>query len=515
MKPVRYMFLLPAALLLGSCEETLKETPYGVYSNQTFFNTEVDAESALMYAYAPINYIEYGSRFLFFMGDSPTDHYLTFGRAQETHLVDWTFSANSDEMLLFFKYAYLSIQRANSVIENVPSMENISESGRRQILGEAYFLRAFNHFNLVKSYGRVPMRDKTSNSTADSAKGFASIESLYAFIISDLENAISMTAVRKLQGRTDKVAAQALLSKVYLTLASSKLTGAPGYEWVDDGEKMYALSAEYAGYVLNDQTVYGLDPDIARVYATAHQSDGIEHIFITSMNREASGEEGTFSQIPQLFGIQTGGRYYISTDLSDSPDTEVELFLDHTATFNVLRTNHNFYDSFDDDDLRKKLMCTTIYDSNGTVLATFDPENLNSTDNIVRAFYYPFCRKYTDPLSKVNRTSSNVYLIRFAEVALNYAEAAGPTEDGYYWVNKVRDRAGLPALDPGLSKEAFREAVWKERVFELAFEGHGIYELRRWNRVNSNYIKDKVINEQYAYFYPVPQREADLNPQNN
>lgn len=507
------LFVLPAVLLLASCGDLLNETPYGVYSNPTFFNTETDAESALMYAYAPINYIEYGSRFLFFMGDSPTDHYLTFGRAQETPLVDWTFSANSDEMLLFFKYAYLSIQRANSVIENVPTMENISESGRRQILGEAYFLRAFNHFNLVKSYGSVPLRDKTSNDTSDSAKPFASIETLYRFIISDLEEAISLTSVRKLQGRTDKVAAQALLSKVYLTLASSSLTGAPGYEWVADGEKMYSLSAKYAGDVLDGQTVYGLDPNLSRIYSTAHQADGMEHIFITSMNREASGEEGTFSQIPQLFGIQTGGRYYISSDLTDSYGGEVEMFLNHTATWNVLRTNHNFYNSFDDADLRKKLMCTTIYDENGTVLATFDPANLESSDNITRAFYYPFCRKYTDALSNINRTSSNVYLIRFAEVALNYAEAAGPTERGYHWINEVRSRAGLPDLDPGLSREAFREAVWQERVFELSFEGHGIYELRRWNRVNSDYIKDKTINEQYAYFYPVPQRESDLNPQ--
>src|SRR5690606_10230737 len=112
---------------------------------------------------------------------------------------------------------------------------------------------------------------------------------------------------------------------------------------------------------------------------------------------------------------------------------------------------------------------------------------------------------YTDPLSNGNRTSANLYLIRFAEIALAYAEAAGPTTEGYYWINEVRNRAGLGELTPNLSPQEFREAVWDELTFELAFEGHGLFELRRTNRVMTE-ITNKTVNQEYAYFYPIPQR---------
>lgn len=68
---------------LSSC---LDEVPYGTYSNQTFYNTEADAESALMYAYVPLNYIDYCGRFLFYLGDVPTNQYKSYGKADESPL---------------------------------------------------------------------------------------------------------------------------------------------------------------------------------------------------------------------------------------------------------------------------------------------------------------------------------------------------------------------------------------------------------------------------------------------
>ena len=53
----------------------------------------------------------------------------------------------------------------------------------------------------------------------------------------------------------------------------------------------------------------------------------------------------------------------------------------------------------------------------------------------------------------------------------------------------------------------------EERTKELAFEGHGIYDLRRLNRVDQQHITNKAFKPTYAYFYPAPQRELDLNPQ--
>ena len=106
------------------------------------------------------------------------------------------------------------------------------------------------------------------------------------------------------------------------------------------------------------------------------------------------------------------------------------------------------------------------------------------------------------------------YLIRFSEVALIYAEAAGPTTEGYKWVNKIRNRANLPDLAVGMSAADFRNAVVQERDWELAFEGQRLYDLRRKamvTKVNPKAIA-AGITEANAAFYPIPQMEIDLNP---
>lgn len=506
------ILICTALLSFNSC---LDETPYGTYSNQTFYKTAADAESALCYAYVPLNYVDYLGRFLFYLGDVPTNQYKSYGKADESPMFQWDITATSDEIIYFFKNAYVSLARANSVFDNVSKMQNISESARKRILGEARFLRAFNHFMLVINYGEVPLREKTVSTTSDSFADFAPIEKIYEFIIHELEEAIELLEINRCQGRVDKVAALALLSRVYLYLASSKDYGSPGYEWVSDADQMYSLCAFYADKVLTQQSEYALDDDLARVYDVNHQSDGKEHIFITSMNREASGMEGTFSQLPQMFGIQISRIFYIKKSLDDSSD-EVVKYLNYETCYEVMRVDNDFMNTYDDDDLRKQLMVTSIYNEDGTLLCNYTQDNIGSDNMVESKYFYPFCRKYTDPESNGTRTSANLYFIRFAEVALNYAEAVGPTADGYRWLNAVRKRAGLDELpvDISLPVQAFRELVIQDRAKELAFEGHGLYDLRRLNRVNDTYITNKTFRPTYAYFYPKPQRELDLNPQN-
>jgi len=73
---------------------------------------------------------------------------------------------------------------------------------------------------------------------------------------------------------------------------------------------------------------------------------------------------------------------------------------------------------------------------------------------------------------------------RYAEILLNYAEAkneaSGPDNTVYDAVNKVRERAGMPDLPTGLSKDAMRLLIRNERRIELAYEEHRYFDVRRW-----------------------------------
>lgn len=102
---------------------------------------------------------------------------------------------------------------------------------------------------------------------------------------------------------------------------------------------MCRLAAQYAGDVLDKQTVYRLDPDLGNVCDVEHQADGVEHTFMTSMNREASGMEGTYSQLPHVLH-QTGSIVYISASLGRTAASYE--FMDYESGYQVMRVDNDF-----------------------------------------------------------------------------------------------------------------------------------------------------------------------------
>lgn len=128
-------------------------------------------------------------------------------------------------------------------------------------------------------------------------------------------------------------------------------------------------------------------------------------------------------------------------------------------------------------------------------------------------------------------------LMRLSEFYLNYAEAqneaVGPDASVYSAVDAIRQRAGIPVLTQGLSKEQMREAIRKERRVELAFENHRYFDTRRWKiaeTTDNGPFKGLNINEGASvsdvsfyqpvvfenrvfqkkhYLFPVPQSEIN------
>jgi hypothetical protein len=116
------------------------------------------------------------------------------------------------------------------------------------------------------------------------------------------------------------------------------------------------------------------------------------------------------------------------------------------------------------------------------------------------------------------RSDLNWPIYRYAEVLLIFAEAeneaVGPDADAYAAINAVRARAKLPALT-GLTQATFRDAVWQERSWELAFESKRLFDLKRWGTFYSVLSQDPVAKigiKPTSVFSPIPQREIDLNP---
>ena len=159
-----------------------------------------------------------------------------------------------------------------------------------------------------------------------------------------------------------------------------------------------------------------------------------------------------------------------------------------------------------------RMAMTILYpgrDFRGSVINTLDKiladgsENKNFptyTDNASKTALS--WAKYLDPMEQYGNIWSSgacPIVFRYAEVLLSYAEAAnelnGPSDDIYGYLNQVRQRAGMPAVDRAkyATKDKLRELIHRERTVELAGEGLRRADIIRWKE-NGKMLAEKVMN---------------------
>ena len=131
-------------------------------------------------------------------------------------------------------------------------------------------------------------------------------------------------------------------------------------------------------------------------------------------------------------------------------------------------------------------------------------------------------KKFLIPLSvspSFDNSPMNFPILRFSNILLMKAEALnelGQTALAEKPLNAVRNRAGLPNIATGLSKDQFREKVLDERRIELAFEGQRWFDLIRVNKgqygLDFLHSIGKTNATQKHLLFPIPQIERDRNP---
>lgn len=125
---------------------------------------------------------------------------------------------SNSQITSWWSSAYGQIYAANAVIEGVRESEHLPQDVRRQLSGEAIFLRAFLHFHLENLYGDVPYVTSTDYRLNNIVSRMPS-DQVYDNIILDLEEAITLLsddypATGRI--RVNKQVARAFLSRVYL-----------------------------------------------------------------------------------------------------------------------------------------------------------------------------------------------------------------------------------------------------------------------------------------------------------
>ena len=479
----KLLYLIPL-MALTACE--LDETIYSSIYTEAFYKTAADAEKGLIAAYDPIGDLYSGPAMTLVPDFSDDQTYprgvvgrntLTLFSYDVNYTVQKSNSRTNESPQQIWASGYDGIEKTNWIIEKVPAAV-MDETRKKQIIGEAYFLRAFYMWALTKNFGDVAIKTQASVSQDAAIVGKSAKADVYKQIYSDLDQAFaaglpSYPNVDK--GRPSKEVVNALYAKAALY----------NEDWAKALEKAQAVITSGK---------YSLMPDVRNVYKYDQEDAArIENMWAFEVDPISPGRS---HQLTGLCGPPgSAGPEYGKT------------------TFGSMFAYMSFYRSFNPIDKRRLLLDTNYVDKAGKIVAQKNITPI-TTDGVL-------IKKYQDPNS-TQGLIPNIPILRLADMYLIAAEAEarlnGATAAAYGYINTVRKRAGLPDLATGLSKDAFIDAVIQERAWEFFAEGDRWYDLTRTGKFLT--VIPKAVNSVYPSrpvqaknkYFPIPQDELNANP---
>ena len=385
--------------------------------------------------------------------------------ADKNDLDNWTFNPSGLSFLEVWNSNFEGVGRETYALKYLPS---ITSPDKDRYIGEAKMLRAYFYFNLVRTYGGVPKIDHVLESQVDidAASIRASAGDIYAYIESDLNDAITKlpaTIPAAENGRVTKGAAQALLAKVSMYEKKWAQAKTMADAVINSGQ--YSLLANYA-MIWREAGEFSSESiwEVNAIGTTPNK--GVEGYFVTQAPRGANGLGWGFNTPTQdLVNAYEPGDVRKAGTIMFAGQTLWDGYQVSTAAPNP-RYNYKSYVS--------------------KTMESFNGDDWNS--------------------------NKNVRLLRLGDILLIKAEAEnelGNAGAAQATLNKIRNRAALPNTTAAIQSD-LRNAIWKERRVEMAFEHDRMFDLRRTGRAGvvlrahgKPYIDGKHD------LFPIPQVQID------
>ena len=413
-----------------------------------------------------------------------------------------------------FTAVYDGVRRANETINLLNGNEDLPQTTKDRLRGEAVFLRGHYHMEAWKMWKNVPYFDETET---DFRK--ANDQDIFPLIVRDLEEAASLLPASQSEiGRATSGAANALLGRLHmlngdLSSAETALNKVTGYSLQDCYHDMFSVEEENGSEMIfsmqnsvNDGDGAGDNGNFAQRLANPHGGSPIG----------CCGFHQPTQNLVNAYRVDADGLPLMDNSFDTNPTASepVDPRLDWVAGRDgVPYLNWGIH--------APEWIRSRGYSSEYSPKKFVQNPNESSTVGWVQ-----------NQLSPIN-----VPIIRYADVLLMMAEIDvenNRLEDAREKVNMIRERAGNCAqgpLDPGdavaiddpgitwatysvgtyddawTDQAAAREAVRLERRLELALEGHRWFDLRR-------YGQDYMINTMKAYFDVEEERRVFLTARN-
>lgn len=474
--------VLVAAISIGCSRDFLTTTPVGRDLEINYYQTEEQAFEALVSVYDVLQWNDqFGftmHRFLMNVASDDTHAGGSDASDQPSWVAtdDFSWTPTLGPQAGFWTKNYKGIYRANLFLEKIVDIDDASATFKTRTIAEARALRAKFYFDLIRSFGNIPL----IQSTLDPSEYYTVVQEgpsvVYPFIIADLEAAIPDLPVSvpgNEIGRLTKGAAQALLARIYL--------------FMDDDANM-AKVATLCEEVINSGE-YSLEPNYGDIFTKAGEW-GSGSVFEITYSENSTSDWGRFGSghSEGNVGVQfCGMRDYNGPDYSPGWGfCPIEDGLEQAMSA----------------DPRYQY---TIIDADNLAGAEYSPGYQNT--GFFMKKYAPLSSQFPPDGEPALNWGNNVREIRYADVLLMAAEglvrSGGSEGTARGYMNQVRLRVGLQPL--GSTGSQLLDAIYNERRMEFATEGHRYYDLIRTGQAATT-LTGWTDNKRYL---PIPQTEID------
>lgn len=419
------------------------------------------------------------------------------------------FSGASD-----WQTGYQNLRKVNYFFHNYKVPEAQENEDVLSLKGEAYFLRAYWHFDLLKKFGSIPVMDAfwDENATIAGLQIPAKARNEVArFILSDLVEAKNLLHSRgKYSGiRINKEAAMVLAMNVALYEGTWEK-----YHSSDDFASSTNESNYFLGEVINwGNELFGCGIDLYRTgqnpgdaFAALFNSKDLSGMGEVLLWRKYSSDEGVFHDVNgnlKAGVVDSEGAAGITQSLVDN-------YLNADGTF-IDPTNEKFKDFKETFEGRDPRLIQTVMNEGAKFASattatpmhleeytdekknTISPPKLAGDGN-TRSLTGYHIRLGIDTTFVSGNGETALPIIRYAEGLLAYAEAAAELE---MWSDDIanktlkalRERAGVKYLAPakdanftdfGYALTPVLQEIRRERRSELALQGYRLDDLMRW-----------------------------------
>ena len=421
----------------------------------------------------------------------------------------WYLGTITETGTSYKKWTYTEIRHINEAIKRLEASTELDKSLANNLLGQAYFMRAYMYYWMVLHHGGVPYIKVPQDKDKDDlfVKRNTTPE-CFQFMVEDLDKAISMLPAKIAgsssdYGRIDQCFAKAWKAKTLLLKCSPQFNPTHPYDnayWNEAyaaAKEAYdfcvangiALTERYADIWLQEQgpevvfPVVNKNPNRVSGWASATRP--------ASISRGVNQSNPTWEFVkdfPMLDGKRfddPSGKYYVG----DENALLKSFWKNRDPRFNqVLFYNGSEYPVAGKPSGYRQYNALGI--SNADDQYGINPAaHTNAVNNDVYSGFYNYkAADMTLTQATVLTYDIDYILMRFAEVMFIYAEAAnetGHSDVAIDMLKQIRKRAGIEAGADGLyglsvgSREAIRKAILDEREIELCYEGHRFWDLRR------------------------------------